>query len=193
MLALVPATIVGRGFMKSANIPNAVRRAGYPIPVKDNLTEESMLVDGWHLYESCGQPMFQLYGASGDICAPLVAYLVRKKPVQRNYAALPFNDRINLGRVSGTYWEYEWECIPLEFNDLDCIAVDDSEEEVRKLINWKIAYAIKYRKPQPFNMNGGEFPTVTPDERADEYGLLQKEINRHLTGVYPALYGHEST
>ena len=215
MLAVVPASIIGRGFLKSKNVPNAVYASDTPIVFADNLrpSDLSRFPDGWHLYESCGQSMFQVYGASGGLCTQSMAYLVRKKPVMRNSGRLYMYDVDggDLGRGSGTYWEYEWECIPLEFSDLQFIAVDFDEAAVKRLINLKIEYAIKYRKPTVVNLDGGNFPRVTERERALEAvyfnGLRFRgqqyvdhnlhpidypdnlKLAEHLTGVIPTLYG----
>jgi hypothetical protein len=201
MLALVPASIIGRGFLKSKNVANAVKQIDIPIVVEPKLLSAIDYPGGWHLYETCGQSLFPLYGMSGGSCTQMMAYLMRKVPVIRNYADLAFDDRVRLGRVSGSYTEIGWECIPLEFRDLDFMAVDYDEDAVKRLINAKIAYAIKYRKPQPINMNGGNLPRVSIEERTAEakhfgnfeIALLEEPLNRelagHLTGVIPRLYG----
>lgn len=204
-LALIPASIIGRGFLKSANVPKAVKKSDTPF-VEPRFLSATNFPDGWHLYETCGQSLFPMYGASGGLCTQTMAYLLRKKPIIRNYADLPFDERWKLGRRSGTYAEYVWQCIPLEFSDLEFIATDYDEQGLKRLINLKIAYAIKNRTPQPINMNGGNFPRVTTEEREREAvyfrGVIEKrgylepmkppenlDLYAHLTGVYPRLYG----
>ena len=177
MLALVPASIIGRGFLKSANVPKVVQSiaSAPPTGIAEDGTNRA---EGWHLYESCGQSMFQVYGESGGLCAKLVAYLVRKKPIRRSYGRVHhYNvDGGDMGRGSGSYTEYEWECIPLEFNDLHFIAVDFDEAAVKRLINAEIAWAIKNRKPRTVNLDGGNLPRVTPEEREIEKAWMTNAV-----------------
>lgn len=199
-LALVPASIIGRGFLNSKRVPETVQKLDLPIA---SLEGHRSLSDGWHLYESCGQSLFEVYGASGGLCCSFVAYLIRKMPVTRNVADLPFHDRLHLGRASGVYTDVAWEVIPLEFNDIELAAADYDEATVRNLINLKIEWALKNRKPRKFNPEGGDMGVLTREEReaerADLEGIITKrgllgppvnlELARHLTGVIPSLYG----
>ena len=187
ILALVPASIIGRGFLKSANVPKALRKSGTPLVMAESVNGE--IPDGWHLYELCGQSIFPFYGASGGLCTQFMAYLVRRKPITRNVSSLSFDDRLMLGRSSGVYADYDWECIPLEFTDMNFIAVDRNEEAVKGLINAKIAYAIQNRTPQRINMDGGNFPRAPQAERDAESAWFQREINRLLPGAFPSLWG----
>lgn len=194
MLALVPASIVGRGFLKSSNVPKALAKSNTPV-VQPKLLSAKDFPDGWHLYESCGQSIFTVYGMSGGISAGYVAYLIRKAPVLRNVAEnLHFSH--SLGRTSGTYWDFKCQCIPIEFNDLNFISVDYDQGLLTELMNEKIRYAIANRKPRPFSLNGGDMGLVTPEERAHEAAHFAtyihdrlSELADHLAGIYPQRYG----
>jgi hypothetical protein len=183
-LALVPASIVGRGFLKSANVPKAAHAIA-SLPTTGIDENGLNRADGWHLYESNGQSMFQSFGESGGVCTKTIAYLVRKKAVMRGSGRLYMYDVDggDLGRGSGTCWEYEREVIPLEFTDLEFIATDYDEEAVKRLINLKIEYAIKHRKPRPVNLDGGNLPQVSMAEREAEAAYFSARNWRGLQHV----------
>jgi hypothetical protein len=184
MLAIVPASIVGRGFMKSANVPKAVAKIDTPIVLSDHAHK---LPQGWHLYEIGGQCLFPMYGGNGGLCTRQVAYLVRRQR-ERLSPVLHYNvDGGPMGRGIPEIWEDYYQCIPIEFNDEQFIAMDYGLDGATELINKKIAYAIAHRAPRRASMNGGCLPRVSQEEREHEALYFSGKLFGHLTGVYPQL------
>lgn len=205
MLALVPASIVGRGFLKSANVARAAHSTAR-LPTSGIAKDGTNRADGWHLYEQCGQSLFPVYGGSGGLCTSIMAYLVRKHPHPWKITG----DGGDMAREieEGRKWS---ECIPIEFTDHEFFIADYDFDHVKRHINEKIRYAIKYRKPQPINMDGGNFPRVSFEERQIEAAYFNGrnwsgqqyadrafqsidypenfKLAEHLTGVVPRLYG----
>lgn len=195
MLAIVPASIIGRGMLKSANVPKALDKCDTPRVVSERVS--GRLPDGWHLYESCGQCLFPLYGMSGGVSTSCMAYLVREQIANRADMVGRYDyehEWLRGGPISGTM--RCWEVIPLEFTDLEFVATNYEEAAMIRLINAKIYYAMKLRKPTLVNPDGGNMPRVPYVERQAEQKWFEKHrtkfndiIADHLRGVYPVVYG----
>ncbi len=168
MLALVPASIIGRGFFKSANVPAAVRKADVASITAETLRHE--ITGGWHLYEVGGQSLFPVYGCNGGLCTRSMCWLVRQ--------------------VKSGFIPY-WESIPVEFNDLTFIAVGFDESAVKRIINTKIAEAIKNGKPVRVNMDGGNLPMHLHDRPIS--ALLEEPTNARPIRDLLGLRGNETT
>lgn len=189
MLALVPASIIGRGYAKSANVQAAIEKIDTPIAVEDSITPANSL-HGWHLYEIGGQPLFAVYAASGGLSVRYMAYLVRWTLVlvESGHLSQYNADGGDLGHGTGAYWARRREVIPMEFSYLDFLAVAWDVEAVKKILNAKIKWALKNRKPRIIDEHG-DMGVTTPEEREQEAAWMRAEAAKHTTGFFPKRYG----
>jgi hypothetical protein len=129
----IPASIVGRAMSKSNLVPALEK-------VKTNIAPATF--GEWNLYETCGQSIFPVYTESGGLATRSMCWLIRKRGSLNSEA----------GRGGA------WESIPVEFNELEFLAMNHDKEGAERLMARKIAEAIEKTRPVEVNPDGGDLP-----------------------------------
>ncbi len=122
-------------------VHEAARIAQRPVvasPTLQSLLEEcrAELPDGVHFYTLGGQLCWAVYSADGGLSLKSMAYLQSARQV--NVSSLQFDERIALGRGSGTTWELRRTTI--EFDWLDFAPYHP--DAARNIVRFKVKAAL---------------------------------------------------
>ena len=93
---------------------------------------------GWHLYESCGQSVFNIYGLTGAPETRVMSWLIRER-------------------------DGKCEALPVEFSTPEGAAIGFDEAGFEQYVAGKIQDAIRTGNPQEVNLDGGALPM--PNEK----------------------------